>query len=106
MRIAFQPQCRRSARRAHAFTLIELLVVVAIIALLAGMLLPVLARAREKGKTAKCQSNLRQLAMAAMMYDEDYQVYSIGRPPAGGFTGALFPSWDRPLLPCLGPQAK
>lgn len=69
MRIAFQPQRRRSGRTAHAFTLIELLVVVAIIALLAGLLLPVLARARDKGKTAKCQSNLRQLAMAAMMYD-------------------------------------
>ena len=102
MRIAFQPQRRRSARRAHAFTLIELLVVVAIIALLAGMLLPVLARARDKGKTAKCQSNLRQLAMAAMMYDEDYQVYPIGWPPADGFTGALFPIWYRQLQPYLG----
>ena len=102
MRIAFQPQRRRSARLAHAFTLIELLVVVAIIALLAGMLLPVLARARDKGKTAKCQSNLRQLAMAAMMYDEDYQVYPIGWPPADGFTGALFPIWYRQLQPYLG----
>ena len=78
MRIVFQPQRRRSVPTAHAFTLIELLVVVAIIAVLAGLLLPALARARDKGKPAKCQSNLRQLVMAAMMYDEDHQVYPIG----------------------------
>jgi len=66
MRTAFQPQRRDSSRPATAFTLIELLVVVAIIAVLAGLLLPALARARDKGKSAKCQSNLRQLGMAAM----------------------------------------
>jgi len=91
MRNVFQVQHRRSDRPAHGFTLIELLVVVAIIAILAGLLLPALARARDKGKSAKCQSNLRQLAMAAMMYDEDHQVYPIGWPPADGFNGSLFP---------------
>jgi len=64
-------------RRQAAFTLIELLVVVAIIAILASMLLPALGRARDKGKSAKCQSNLRQLGMAALMYDDDHQVYPI-----------------------------
>ena len=102
MRIALLPQRRRSAVPAPAFTLIELLIVIAIIALLAGLLLPVLARAKDKGKTAKCQSNLRQLALAAMMYDEDYQVYPIGWPPADGFTGPLFPIWYRQLQPYLG----
>jgi prepilin-type N-terminal cleavage/methylation domain-containing protein/prepilin-type processing-associated H-X9-DG protein len=102
MRIAFQPQRRRSGRTAHAFTLIELLVVVAIIAVLAGLLLPALARARDKGRSAKCQSNLRQLGMAAMMYDEDHQVYPIGWPPADGFNGPLFPIWYRQLQPYLG----
>lgn len=54
-----------------AFTLIELLVVVVIIAILAAMLLPVLANAREKGKAARCHSNLHQLAQAALMYADD-----------------------------------
>src|SRR5437867_12702800 len=106
MRIALLPQRRRSAVPAPAFTLIELLIVIAIIALLAGLLLPVLARAKDKGKTAKCQSNLRQLALAPMMYDEHYQVYPIGGPPADGVTGPLFPIWSRHLEPYLGLKIK
>ncbi len=54
------------------FTLIELLVVIAIIAILAAILFPVFARAREKARQASCTSNLKQIALAMMMYVQDY----------------------------------
>lgn len=53
------------------FTLIELLVVIAIIAILAAILFPVFARARENGRRANCQSNMRQLGMLVMQYAQD-----------------------------------
>jgi len=59
--------------RQHAgFTLIELLVVIAIIAILAAILFPVFARARENARKANCQSNLKQLGTSMLMYIQDY----------------------------------
>ena len=56
----------------RGFTLIELLVVIAIIAILAAILFPVFARARENARRASCQSNLKQIALGVFMYDQDY----------------------------------
>jgi prepilin-type N-terminal cleavage/methylation domain-containing protein/prepilin-type processing-associated H-X9-DG protein len=65
--------------RSSGFTLIELLVAIAIVAILAAMLFPVFARARENGRSANCLSNLRQLGTAALMYADDND----GLMPAG-----------------------
>ncbi len=62
----------RGIRRDGAFTLIELLVVIAIIAILAAILFPVFAKAREKARQSSCSSNLKQWDLAAMQYAQDY----------------------------------
>lgn len=59
-------------KKFFAFTLIELLVVVAIIAILAAILFPVFARARENARRASCQSNLKQVGLAMVQYAQDY----------------------------------
>lgn len=59
-------------RRRYGFTLIELLVVIAIIAILAAILFPVFARAREKARQTSCLSNLKQIALADLMYAQSY----------------------------------
>ena len=58
--------------RKHGFTLIELLVVIAIIAILAAILFPVFARAREKARQTSCLSNVKELALAVLQYSQDY----------------------------------
>jgi prepilin-type N-terminal cleavage/methylation domain-containing protein/prepilin-type processing-associated H-X9-DG protein len=59
-------------RRQRAFTLIELLVVIAIIAILAAILFPVFAQAREKARAVSCLSNIKQIGLATVMYVQDY----------------------------------
>lgn len=62
-----------TSRTSHAFTLIELLVVIAIISILAAILFPVFAQAREKARQTSCLSNLKQIGTAALMYCQDYE---------------------------------
>jgi len=72
--------------RKSAFTLIELLVVIAIIAILAAILFPVFAQARERARSASCTSNLKQIATALKMYQQDYdeRMFASGNLPPEG----------------------
>jgi len=95
----------RLRRKQGGFTLIELLVVIAIIAILAAILFPVFAQAREKARSSSCLSNQKQIALAFSMYSQDYdETY----PPAQAGTGAaldptsgILPRWEDSVKPYI-----
>ncbi len=87
------PMRLRSHSRSVGFTLIELLVVIAIIAILAAMLLPALAKAKESGRRARCSSNLHQMGLALIMYADDNDSWI----PRGNY-----PLWWQIFSPTLG----
>jgi len=85
------------------FTLIELLVVIAIIAILAAILFPVFARAREKARQASCLANLKQIALAEMQYEQDYDERTASYTVC---PGAASPGWNYNYQVMLDPYIK
>ncbi len=77
----------------RGFTLIELLVVIAIIAILAAILFPVFAQAREKARQTSCASNTKQIGLAIMQYVQDYDEYFPPSQYGGGNTGIVQRLW-------------
>ncbi|MGC9320387.1 MAG: DUF1559 domain-containing protein, partial [Armatimonadota bacterium] len=82
------------------FTLIELLVVIAIIAILAAILFPVFARAREKARQASCLSNVKQIALGMLMYVQDYDE-KFPYYAQGSYTVAPWVFWPHQIQPYI-----
>ena len=87
--------------RKRGFTLIELLVVIAIIAILAAILFPVFARARENARRASCMSNLKQIGLGFLQYNQDYDENSPMTSMSGGMMSMGTYSWTTSTQPYL-----
>jgi len=96
---------RTSMRKQNAFTLIELLVVIAIIAILAAILFPVFAQAREKARSISCVSNMKQINLACLQYVQDYdETFPIGNSLwnlTGGWIGQGPNNWAAAIAPYI-----
>lgn len=91
-------------QRRSGFTLIELLVVIAVIAILAALLFPIFAQAREKARQSGCLSNLKQIGMAIRLYADDYDDRYPGGPDSKLLLWTPGPegSWERMSANCCG----
>ena len=90
-----------TSRKRGGFTLIELLVVIAIIAILAAILFPVFARAREKARSASCASNVKSLAMGMLMYFQDYDEQIMPYVWSPMNNGGYYQTWCEQVNPYI-----
>ena len=102
MKLATQSFTKRSlTKRVNAFTLIELLVVIAIIAILAAILFPVFAQARDKARQTACLSNMRQIGTAFRLYVSDYdEVHMYALMNEAGSPSNIY-AWQQRMIPYI-----